>query len=473
MKKFFSIISITLLLCSQLAWGASIRGAVTDNAGGIAGVVVSDGYTVVATDKAGKYEMKRHPLAKFVFVSVPADCKIPHEGNIPRFYQPLDSLSTADTEANFALTKTAVRDTFTLIALADPQPKKSRDMQRFVNETIAELAGVEKEFPAGTTFLGMTAGDLCWNAPNLYPAYVKAFSKLAFPTYQVIGNHDHDENVHDDLGAAHYFEQYFGPTYYSFNFGKCHFVALDNIIHRSRSDYDEAVSKEQMEWLKKDLAFVNKDKLIIIGLHAPSIKYNGKGIKNYRELHQLLEGYEAFLFSGHTHRLGYVKVNDHLRDFNLAAVFGDSWAADIAPCGSPNGYGVFQLQGNRLANYYYKGTKQPKTYQLRLYPPGQSIDHEHSVVAYIWGWNEEWKMEVFEDGVSCGKMTNFKGTDPLAYKTFFGPEKPEAKPKLEPAPSQCLFYYNPKKAGCTVRVVVTDAFGNVYEEEVKVKSEEE
>ena len=59
--------------------GMTVKGIVKDSAGnGIAGVVVSDGLEVTATDERGIYYLASDLARRnFVFVSVPADCEIP------------------------------------------------------------------------------------------------------------------------------------------------------------------------------------------------------------------------------------------------------------------------------------------------------------------------------------------------------------------------------------------------------------
>ena len=69
--------------------GMTVKGIVKDSAGnGIAGVVVSDGLEVTATDERGIYYLASDLARRnFVFVSVPADCEIPATQGCPRFYQ--------------------------------------------------------------------------------------------------------------------------------------------------------------------------------------------------------------------------------------------------------------------------------------------------------------------------------------------------------------------------------------------------
>ena len=53
--------------------GITLYGLVSDKEGNpLEGVVVSDGYSVVASDKKGVYQIVRDPNAKHVFISVPS-----------------------------------------------------------------------------------------------------------------------------------------------------------------------------------------------------------------------------------------------------------------------------------------------------------------------------------------------------------------------------------------------------------------
>lgn len=58
--------------------GITLYGLVSDKEGNpLEGVVVSDGYSVVASDKKGVYQIVRDPNAKHVFISVPSGYEIP------------------------------------------------------------------------------------------------------------------------------------------------------------------------------------------------------------------------------------------------------------------------------------------------------------------------------------------------------------------------------------------------------------
>lgn len=475
MTKHFKWIPVValLLLCNYsfslyAQSNAVLKGTVRNNKDrGIANVVVSDGYSVTKTNKKGHYEMPKNDSAKFVFISIPSNYKIPHKGKIPQFYQDIKG-QTGDLKINFQLKKKKKDENFVLTVMADPQAQIKADMRRFEVEPFVDVMELKASYPPKTPFVGITAGDNLWDAPRMYPDYVKAFKQLSFPYFQVIGNHDHDQHTkNDDYQASHYFEQFFGPTFYSFNRGDCHIIALDNIVYQERTKYQERIDKQQLEWLKKDLAYVDKDKLLIISMHSPVYRVNLTPIlKNADELLALLEGYKVVFISGHTHRMNFNQISDDIVEYTYSPTMGNSWAGDINTNGCPNGYGVLEFKGNRLVNQYFKATKHDKLYQFNLYPLNTVEEQKDKVVAHIWNYNPKWKIEVYENDILQGTMTQFTGTDPIAYDFFIGPEKPERKPKLEPIKTHKLFHYKPKNNKAKIKVVVTDDFGNTYTEQL-------
>lgn len=459
-----SILALCLLFSLGLSsFSAPIKGKITDGKKGISGIVVSDGYTVTTSDKKGNYTLNGNDSAKFVFITIPADYEIPNKGNIPQFYRDIKGVKDAVT-ADFQLKKKKKDTDFVLTVMADPQSQIEADMGRFTTEAIPDLEQLRQTYSANTSFVGLTVGDLVWDAPQLYPAYVEAFKPLSYPFFQTIGNHDHDEKITgNDYEASHNYEKHLGPTYYSFDRGDCHFIVLDNIIYNTRKKYEEKISRQQLEWLKQDISHVAKDKLIIVGMHAPAFVRSGRAVTtNSDRLFALLEGYQTLLLSGHSHRMNKTDISNRIVEYTLSATMGNSWAGDICNNGCPNGYGVFEIKGNKLSNYYYKSLKQDRNHQMRLYPIGHVPEKPGSVVAHVWNFSKGWKVEVFENGVSKGEMKSFSGVDPLAYEVFFGPEKPKRKPKLEPTNTHNLFYYTPVNKQAEITVIVTDNFGNSY-----------
>ncbi|MDD4490532.1 MAG: calcineurin-like phosphoesterase C-terminal domain-containing protein, partial [Paludibacter sp.] len=367
---------------------------------------------------------------------------------------------------NFTLTKQNKDEHLVLTVMADPQAQIAADMKRFTAEATPHIEWLKNTYPRDVTFIGMTAGDLLWDAPALYPDYVKAFQKLSFPFYQVIGNHDHDEKTTgNDYAASHNYESYFGPTYYSFNRGDCHFVALDNIIYNTRQDYKEEVTQEQLDWLQQDLSYVDKNKLIVVVMHVPAYKRNGNiGVTNLGKLINILSDYKVVFISGHTHRMNKTVINKDMVEYTLNPTMGDSWAGDVNVDGCPNGYGIFEINGNKLVNHYYMSTNRTQDYQMRVYPVGAVTALSNSVVANVWNYVSGWKVEVYENEVFKGNMIKTTGYDPVAYDFYIGSTKPARKPGSEPATTPTLFYYTPNDPTAEIKVVVTDDFGNIYTE---------
>lgn len=432
---------------------------------GVSNVVVSDGYNVTTTNINGQYSLNSNNLAKHVFISIPSDYKVPHEGNIPRFYKAIKG-TTSNITVNFTLTKQEIDQHLVLTVMADPQAQIAADMKRFSAEATPHIEWLKNTYPPDVTFIGMTAGDLLWDAPAMYPDYVKAFQKLSFPFYQVIGNHDHDEKTTgNDYAASHIYESYFGPTYYSFNRGECHFVALDNIIYNTRQNYKEEITQEQLDWLQQDLSYVDKNKLVVVVMHVPAYKRGGSiGVTNLGKLINILNGYKVVFISGHTHRMNKTVINKDMVEYTLSATMGDSWAGDVNVDGCPNGYGVFEISGNKLVNHYYMSTNRSRDYQMRVYPVGTVTALSNSIVANVWNYVPGWKVEVYENGVFKGNMIKTTGYDPVAYDFYIGSSKPVRKPGSEPATTPTLFYYTPTDPSAELKVLVTDDFGNIYTE---------
>src|SRR5689334_21027948 len=82
--------------------GQQLTGVVKANGKGIKDVVVSDGYSVVQTDKKGRYSITAHPDAQAIFISTPAGYHFINENNIARHYYLLQNVQ-AGQDINFEL----------------------------------------------------------------------------------------------------------------------------------------------------------------------------------------------------------------------------------------------------------------------------------------------------------------------------------------------------------------------------------
>ena len=225
--------------------GMNLVGRVTDGKNPIEGVVVSDGFTVTATDAQGVYQMRVKKSTPFVFVSVPADCEIPLKDGFPAIYKKI-SLGDRDVvQRSFTLERTGKKERFTLLALADVQIGRDDEVVMLEKEVLPLLVPyVQQELDKPV--YGISLGDLVWDNMPFHSVYKEQIRKIGVPIFQVIGNHDHDKAIGVDTEADHSFRSAFGPTYYSYNIGDCHFVVLDDVLYTGSSNYTAEITEAQM-----------------------------------------------------------------------------------------------------------------------------------------------------------------------------------------------------------------------------------
>lgn len=230
---------------------------------GIGGVAVSDQDTVVLTDGRGGYRMSSGRGHGIVFVSVPSGYRA-----VGPFWKTGDS-------ASFALAGVRGARSFRFIHASDPHiSEQSAPRTRMLRERAA----------AARAAFVLISGDLVRDALRVgeteATGYYEIFSRerKAFdqPVFTVPGNHEifgieTDKSgvppSHPLFGRAMY-RHYFGPDYYSFNYGGIHFVGL-NSVDISGSSYHGSVDSLQLAWLARDLAAIPVDMPVVTFNHIP------------------------------------------------------------------------------------------------------------------------------------------------------------------------------------------------------------
>lgn len=493
-KIFFKLLTISLLFfigCNEderlvrnlppeeptditVEEGMDLVGKLADGDSPVVGAVVSDGYTTTITDEEGIYQLKANERAQFVFVSVPADYEIPMVNGLPKIYHTLPAERGEVIRRDFSLKKQPVVDKFQLLALADVQIGQTVELNWLRQIEMPLIADYVHNMKAESPVYGISLGDLVWDNMAYFSEYATEIKRLGLPIFQVIGNHDHDRTVQmDDYRAAHQFERNFGPTYYSYNIGDCHFVVLDNVNFNGHSDYSAHITQNQLDWLEEDLKHVSKDKLIILGTHIYTSRRDrpNLGVTNKEDLYNLLEGYNVRILTGHLHNNRTTTISENIEENNLGSVMGAFWNY-LCNDGSPRGYAVYEIEGNEIKNWYYKGTDTPKDYQMKIYKPGQAVtaSRQDGVIINIFAWHTDWTVKVYENDVYTTTLTeNLRfEMDRDAFDAYDGPDKPSHRPSAEPeAYNDHMFYYKPSvTTGITVKVEAEDPYGNVYVESV-------
>ncbi len=431
-----------------------IKGRITGSSKALAGVVVSDGFSVVQTDAKGRYEFPYNEKARAVFVSVPAGYEFMNNKSITACYQhiapgkmkgydfKLTALKKDDNEHQF-------------IIWADPQVKNAKDVEKLMTQSVPDVQKFVAAAGAETLLHGITVGDIVWDELQLFEDYSKAVEKMGIPFFQCLGNHDMDYNKGGDENSDDTFQKTFGPTYYSFNRGKAHYVVMDDVRYLGRErEYDGYVSQEQLDWLQKDLSFVPADRLIILCVHIPV----HNGVKNNEQLYALLQNRNVHIMSGHTHYHRNV-ITGNIFEHNHGTVCGAWWTGPICGDGTPCGYGVYKVKGNELS-WHYQSTGESADHQMKIFVDDK--DAQKQVQVNIWNHDPAWKTDYWIDGVHKGALEQTEAFDPLAYSTLLGPDLPKPRGFAEPRKTEHMFKAMIPASAKEIKIVATDRFGKKF-----------
>ena len=485
-----------------------------------AGVSVSDGFTVVQTAADGSYTIKPHQDAWYIYYTIPADCKVPiNSYGQPEFFT---KYSPTRTLYNFTLTKLdgGKEKNFSLFCLADPQCKDATHRNRFNTESVPDIKAHAAS--KGIPCYGVTLGDVAYSegsrnceAQMPYMRSHMAKSNIGIPVFQTMGNHDYtyfksgapinaDETSSTyNMKAQRAFEEVFGPIDYSWERGDAHIVCMRNMqwnTNTNAADYTLCFTDEQYRWLQQDLSFVPKDKLVIFCVHIPLTNSKNKNIQNVIAL--LKQYKEAHIMSGHTHYMrNEPTLSGGIYEHVHAAVCGTWWYSRVNGDGAPNGYGVYDIDGNTIKNWYYKGANNgmnDRDYQIRLYRGnlkcGGTYEHialqygDGVILANVFNADKNWKVKVYENGTYTGDMTLIpnKKTTPAAGTSQSSPTTPPTNSSQDwwaigyhigvvgrghaPGGTRAnyltngfhMYKYTLKDKSATVRVEATDRFGRTY-----------
>ena len=435
---------------------------------GIPGVAVSNGKEVVQTDAQGNYSLPRYD-EMVVFVTKPAGYAVPlNRYNVPQFYyihrpkgspdaikeypgiQPTGELPAS---VDFPLFKAQASDTFKAIIMGDTQVTDHIEIGYLRDTVIAELGNTDAAF-------ALAMGDNVNDVLSLYDRYLTTMSGMGVPTYYVPGNHDGNYDAPEDKYQFETFTRYFGPTYYSFDYGKVHFVVLDTVYWDGRKYHGE-IDAQQMEWLKNDLALVPADHLIVLNMHIPIVSWidrlteDGRHmVANRDQLYALLEGRKALALGGHTHTLENFLPGEEEEGWKgatpipqiiVGAACGSWWSGDKDEHGlphsyqrdaAPRGYMIFEFDGNNYSTQY-KATGKPLSEQMNIsfksrrgqYLPGGLLSDlpegiltrselsSTMVVANVWNGSKASVVECqVDDGAPVAAQKNNNIADPYVSR---------------------------------------------------------
>ncbi|MCW3092937.1 MAG: metallophosphoesterase [Ferruginibacter sp.] len=446
----------------------------------LANIAVTDGTSIVSTNAKGIYTIPSSNEAMFVYITVPAGYEIPMKNYMAFFYQEIKAVNGV-FKADFILSKLQQDDTrHSTIVWADPQINNKEEADMLLATAVPDTRELAKELSAKGPVQGIAAGDLSWDAPPIIPAYKKAIAETGIPFYQVLGNHDMDINVRTDEQSDSTFKKSMGPTWYSFNRGRAHYVVLDNIFYYSDGyNYMGYITEKQFRWLEQDLQRIRPGSLVFVSMHISAYTEEkkrqhakednpGSITVNRKYLYALLKPFKAHMLTGHTHyNENFIEagVYQHIH----AAVCGTWWISKLCGDGTPRGYGVYEINGDSLS-WYYKSIGYDKNYQMRLYSRGVYKNKPADVAANVWNYDSEWRVVWYEDGILKGDMRRETDFDAAEQAFLTGPERPAKYPWAQPLLTDHLFFATPSATAKNIRIVVTDRFGRQYNQEMVLKN---
>lgn len=452
------------------AEGMTVYGFIsTPDGEGVAGVKVSDGFNFAVTDAEGVYQMKSAKKLGYVFYVVPSGYEAQLNGILPCIYQTTKVAADVPERIDFVVTPMANPDNYKVLFLGDMHlAKRTDDLKQFA--TVTTDINKYRAANSGSKVYAITLGDMTWDLywyDNKYDLknYVETMNSTfsEFPVYHTMGNHDNDFKGTDNMTAKSAYRLHISPNYYSFNIGKVHYVVLDNI---DCSTYDGTTSRnytshlvnEQIEWLRKDLSYVEKSTPVVITMHAPVYTPNSTtgftyDIANYSDLLSAVEGYTVHFVTGHTHKNYNVTPSStitggkNIYEHNVAAVCSDWWWSGhltegclVSTDGSPAGYSIWDIEGTNMKNLY-KAAGANENYQFRSYDLNNVSFSENDIkeltdtkmrnefltryaAAYpgtnnnevlinVWNYNPSWTVTVKTQGGQALEVSKVRAYDPL------------------------------------------------------------
>lgn len=504
----------------QLQEGTTVFGTVSTDQGPVANVVISDGVDFAVTNAEGRYELKSKKAYKYVFMSVPSGYEPKTAGILPINYFPLTAAATTPENVDFKLTKVD-QSSYRVLFFGDMHlANRNDDLKQF-----AKFASdVNTNGKKGRTYaitLGDMTWDIYWYDNNFQFAQYLDLMNSSFKNlmvYHTIGNHDNDYKAKNNFDAKNDFILSIAPNYYSFNIGDVHYVVLDNIDcstydGTTSRDYKQKVFIPQLQWLAKDLSYVDKSTPVILTMHAPLFYANGattfkNELENVAELLPILKDYKVHYVTGHTHK-SYNVTSAHsvLKDYpdfmehNQTAVCGDWWwsgkltpGALTAHDGSPAGYSIWDITGKDF-KWIYKGTGLDENIQFRTYDlnnvkftqddiPGISGDAvaswqrycdaykgapDNKVLINLWNYDPEWTVTVTTETGQTLEAKPVMAYDPLHIEAMSKKRFQSTKTSAPNFITQnwCHFFeVTAPDADTDLTITVKDRFGRTFTEKM-------
>ena len=326
---------------------------------GIEGVSVTDGYSVVKTDAAGTYALVPNASAVFVYITRPSGYDVAGS-----WYKSLAA------KVDFTL-KAATEDEneYIFIHVTDTHLSGSPRSQKGLSDFVTELNALTPK----PRFV-LNSGDLISLSKALKSSvatgqtdlrtYVGIMNNLDMPHYNVAG--DHTDSVYriEDFprgdhrcGKPLYWE-YLGPNFFSFEYGKIHFMAIDSSYHLGKRQINGAeyptleIQPMHQAWMKEDMSMRTAGSFVVTASETDLVEQ----CPGFMEM--AAENDVRFQLTGDIHVLSEKQRDVPYRTGGaLAGCWWNPKCNQLCPDLNPQGYLIYRVVGERM-EHFYKGLRQ-------------------------------------------------------------------------------------------------------------------
>ncbi|MBS1705215.1 MAG: calcineurin-like phosphoesterase family protein [Armatimonadetes bacterium] len=463
---------------------------------GVAGVAVSNGKEVTLTDKNGKWKLPVRENSCF-FVIKPSGWKVPVDPhNIPQHYyvhrpegspklryKAIAPTGNLPKSIDFALQPQKEHDKFRIVMFGDPQPRNQKEVDYIAHDVVEQVA---RDVVAVDAKFGISLGDIMFDVLSLYGSLKGVVSTIGLPWYHVKGNHDMNYDSPQHEGSYETFISHFGPTHFAFNYGRVHFIVIDDVLYHgsAKGGYHGEITAENLEFIKNDLQYVPQDRLICLCMHIPITD-----VKNREELFRLFEDRPYNVsFSAHTHVAEHAflgekdgwKGKEPHHHINHATVCGSWWEGALdergiphatMSDGGPNGYSIVEFDRNKY-KVMFRAASRPECEQMGIWLPEEMTSADAArteVIVNVYAGSERSTVEMKVGSGEWTPLTRFVGKDPffVQMKEIEAGPTPPTGLKL-PNPSDTPHLWKTFMPGGLSRGVhaaefrTTDVFGQTF-----------
>lgn len=330
---------------------------------GMGGVSVTDGYSVVKTDAQGNYKLAPHKSAVFIYVTRPSGHDI--QGD---WYKPLTA--KVDFELRQA---TQDENEYIFVHVTDTHVSRSPRSIAGLSQFVQEVNSLSPK----PRFI-VNSGDLLNLSKSLssspasghagFRNYVGIMNHLTMPHYNVAGDHTDSSYRIDEFPRGDHrcakplYWEYLGPHFFSFEYGKIHFMSVDygyhlgqvqNLVNGRKLEYPTLeVQPVHIKWMQEDMSLRSPETFVITSSEADLTKHCPGFLEmaQQNDIRLQLVG-DDHVVANKTRPVPYRTGGA------LAGCWWNPKAKQLCPDLSPQGYLIYHVKGEKL-DYFYKGLGQ-------------------------------------------------------------------------------------------------------------------